>query len=209
MTRNRLAARSWRAALLILLFLTACNAPRESAGSGSTLASATSSESAHMTIDVVALNNLGAQERRGLLVEVDRVVIGRREALADRGLEFLDDQPFRDMSIVGQILFKVANTSDQARAVFPEAGIIEVNGERIELTAFGALSRFGQPISGALAPGYRANGGVWFGIARSRLADIRQMTLTVPLSTGTNAETLRFALDLGVHRYEPVPENRH
>jgi hypothetical protein len=199
----------WWSCMLLVLTMAGCAAPTGSTGRESTLAGAALDESAQMAIEVFALNNLGAEEHNGLLIEIDRVVIGQKRALADRGFTFLNDGPFADTRVAGQILFKVANRSDQSRTVFPDRGAIEINGERIELAAFAdAATRFGQPISGELPPGYRANGGLWFGIARSALPDVTGMTLIVPLS-GDGDDALRFELDLSDRRYDPVPENRH
>jgi hypothetical protein len=200
--------RGWIATVLALL-LAGCATPR-AAAPDATIAAEAARGDPRIAGDVIALNNLAAEQRDGLLIEIDRVVLGRRDSLVERGFAFLTEPAFAGAPVAGQILFKVVNDADRPRAVHLDQAALEINGERIELATYDLPGvSFGQPVSGELPPGHRANGGRWFAVSRSSLSAITAITLHVPVTTHAGRESLTFELDVSDHRFEPVPENRH
>jgi len=160
------------------------------------------------TGDVFALNNLATQESGGLKVDIPRVLIGRKSAINQPLHEYsiLDDK-----DVVGEIIFRITNTTDKVLSVHPDQGTVVVGNEQIKLIdyAFAGLE-VGEDFSGDIFPEVTVIGGIWFGIKRQDVPEISSMTIAFdgPFDKDLNriGPDFLFELDISNHVFEPIPD---
>ena len=160
----------------------------------------------------IALNFLGEQESGGVTIEIGRVLVGDKALLEyDLGKTFSADI-FADKDVVGEVIFVITNNSDQTVNLYPLQGSAQIGSEQIDLLDYAfADVQFGENIDGELFPGVQKIGGLWFGIKRSSLDEINQITfrITAPTSSDTYqrlGEDYEIAVDLSNRTFEPLPE---
>lgn len=156
---------------------------------------------------VIALNNVASVESGGVTVEIARVLIANKEAIEQ---DFSVDSSFDNVDIVAMLVFKVKNNSEQTVSIYPDQGNVQVNSELIDLIDF-FLAGFGDDISGDLPPGVELIGGQWFGINRSTLDEINEMTLRFggpsnPENFSKLGEDFEIVLDMSNKVFEPIPQ---
>lgn len=157
---------------------------------------------------VFALNNLAVKEIGGIRLEIARVVVGRKDALADLG--FGDVEKFNDVETVVEILFRLTNLSDSKRNVHPNQGTVVIGNEQIDLTEWMFAAQIGD-IGGEVFPGVTQVGGLWFGVKRSSVTDINKMIVSVGAPSNdsfqSQGEDFYFEIDLSNHEYQEMPND--
>jgi len=160
----------------------------------------------------IALNFVGEQESGGVTIEIGRVLVGDKALLEyDLGKTFSADI-FADKDVVGEVIFVITNNSDQTVNLYPLQGSAQIGSEQIDFLDYVfADVRLGEDIDGELFPGVQKIGGLWFGIKRSSLDEISQITfrITAPTSSDsyqTLGEDYEITVDLSNRTFEPLPE---
>jgi hypothetical protein len=150
--------------------------------------------------EIFALNDLGAQERAGVRLEVARVVIGRSDLQRGEGRSLAELGPLRPNMLVGELILKVTNNSNQQVAVAVDEGLVLINGEQIRYLA-------GDDSAGYLLPGGTQITSHLFVISRSQFAQIRQMVLRVagPVDERSASLDAHYELTIDISRREYQP----
>lgn len=159
--------------------------------------------------DPIALNYVAEVENGGLTIQIARVLVGTVETIKIEGgsaFDFLDEF---EADVVGEFIFIVTNNSDKTVEIYPQWGTVQVNSEQIELSDDG--SGFGDEINGEIFPGVTKIGGFWFGIKRSEVPEIVEMTLR--FNSPRDADDFRelgddfeIVIDLSTRIFEPLPD---
>lgn len=159
---------------------------------------------------IFALNNLGVQSSGGLEIEILRVLIGEKGALEARGFDFFAAGAFDDKPVVGEVVFRVTNTTDEVLNVYPDQGTVVVNNEQIDLAEYMFYS-FGDDVGGEIFPGVTSIGGVWFGLKRVNVQDADRMIIAIDAPHTNNLDSVGegyyFEPDVSNHVFEPMPES--
>lgn len=160
----------------------------------------------------IALNFVGEQESGGVTIEIGRVLVGDKALLEyDLGKPFSADI-FADKDVVGEVIFVITNNSDQTVNLYPLQGSAQIGSEQIDFLDYAfADVRLGEDIDGELFPGVRKIGGLWFGIRRSSLDEIDQITFRITAPTSSDSyqrlgEDYEITVDLSNRIFEPLPE---
>lgn len=155
-----------------------------------------------------AWNYLASQESGGIKVEIARLVLADKTSIPD--IDFSSVTVFDDKPIVAEIVFKVTNNSQQTLSVYPDQGTIVVGGEQIELTDYIMFATFGDSVGGEIFPGVTKIGGIWFGIKRTSIAEIQQITIAFGGPYDANFSSLgsdfNFTIDLSNRQDQPLPD---
>ncbi len=155
----------------------------------------------------IAWNYLASQESGGITVDIARVVFANKK---DINQDFIIISAFDDTPVIGEIIFKVKNNSQQVLNVNPDQGTVVVATEQIPLKEWMTLATFGESVGGDISPGMTKIGGLWFGLKNTPLEDIQNMTISFSgPSTESNDRTgpdFNFALDLSNRQNQEVPE---
>jgi hypothetical protein len=150
--------------------------------------------------EIFALNDLGAQERAGVHLEVARVVIGRSDLQRAEGRSLAELGQLRPNMVVGELILKVTNNSGQSVAVPVDEGVILINDEQIRYLA-------GDDTAGYLLPGGMQITSHLFVISRSQVAQVRQMVLRVAGPVDESSLSLdadyELTIDLSRREYQP------
>jgi hypothetical protein len=150
--------------------------------------------------DIFAFNNVAAKESGGIRLEIARVVIGRKEVLERDGSNFSGAGRFRDVDVVGEIIFKVTNTSDKKVSFFLDQGTIVINGERIDV-------KLGDDIESSFLPGAKVIGGIRFAVMRSKVREVNILVFRVKSPVDENqtalADDFELTIDLSRREYQP------
>ena len=111
---------------------------------------------------------------------------------------------------MGEIIFKVTNNSQQVLKVNPDQGKVVIGPEQIPLTDWMGLATFGESVGSEISPGMSKIGGLWFGMNRTPLKDIQNMTISFlgPTSESNDrtGPDFNFSLDLSNKENQAVPE---
>lgn len=160
----------------------------------------------------IALNFVGEQDSGGVTVEIGRVLVGDKALLEyDLGRTFSGDI-FADKNVVGEVIFVITNNSDQTVNLYPLQGSAQINSEQIDFFDYMfADVRLGEDIDGELFPGVQKIGGLWFGIKRSSLDEIDQITFRIAAPASSEkyqrlGEGYEITVDLSNRIFEPLPE---
>lgn len=106
--------------------------------------------------DIFALNYLASQESGGLIVEIARVLISDRAYFENKNNWDFNafDEDFQGKPVVGEILYKITNTSQSILKIYPYRGQVIIGSEQIELADYnfsGAV--LGDDLNGEIFPG--------------------------------------------------------
>jgi len=155
-----------------------------------------------------AWNYITSQESGGIKVEIARLLIADKTAIPDVDFSFVTS--FDDKPIVGEIVFKITNNSQQTLSIYPDQGTVIVGGEQIELIEYLMLATFGDSVGGEIFPGVTKIGGIWFGIKRTSVTEIQQITIAFSAPHDANFTSLgqdfNFTIDLSNRQDQPVPD---
>lgn len=154
-----------------------------------------------------AWNYIASQESGGITLEIARVLIAEKLAL---GSDFDKRNRFDGVPIIGEIIFKITNTSDKTISIYPDQGTVIVLTEQIDLREWMLFGTFGDDIGGDIYPGITKIGGIYFGVKRATLAEINGITIIVTAPHDENFNTLggefKFELDLSQRKNDPIPD---
>lgn len=158
--------------------------------------------------DIIALNDVASAESGGIAVDIARVLVGNKSSIEQ---DFSRDPSFDNVDVVGMIIFKVRNTTDETISVYPDQASVQINSELVELLDF-FLAGFGDDVSGDIPPDVELIGGQWFGINRNAVADVTEMTLRFsgPISVeccDKLGDDFEIVLDLSNRTFEPIPQD--
>jgi hypothetical protein len=129
--------------------------------------------------DIFALNYLDSQDRGGIVIDIGRVLVGSKEAINSYlGGDFSEISGFEDKPVIVEIIFKVINNTDQVISVYPDQGTIIIGSEQISMLDY-FMNSVGEDISGDIFPGVTMIGGLYFGVSRSTVEEITQMTISI------------------------------
>lgn len=155
-------------------------------------------------------NYLGEQESGGLKIQIARVDIADKTMLLSV-INFSKHAIFDDKPVVVEIIFKITNTTEKEITVYPNQGTAIVSSEQVKLLDY-AISgnEFGEDVSGKIYPGVTVIGGLWFGLKRTRLDDIKNMVIAIDGPFDESSMTrlgpdFRIAIDLSQRKNEPIP----
>ncbi len=159
------------------------------------------------TEDAIALNDVAEVENGGLTIQIARVIVANKDAIPQ---DFSYDSSFDNVDVVGELIFVVTNNSDQTISVYPDQGSVQINSELVELFDF-FLAGFGDDISGDIPPGVTLYGGQWFGINRSEVSEIQEMTVRFsgPVDSESFSrlgEDFEIVIDLSERVFEPISD---
>lgn len=157
-----------------------------------------------------AWNYIGSQESGGLRVEIARFVLADKAAVnqdftAGGLTTIFDDRP-----VVGEIVFKITNSTQQIISVYPDQGKVIGGGEQIDLMEFALVGEFGDNFSGEIHPGVTVIGGIWFGFKRTPVDQITSVTIAFDAPHDQNFNSLgtdfNIVLDLTSRQDQPLPD---
>lgn len=155
-----------------------------------------------------AWNYIASQNSGGLVIEIARFVIADKAAIPE--FNFSAITAFDDKPIVGEIVFKVTNTTSQVMSVFPDQGDVIVGSEQISLREYMFFATFGDDVGGEIYPGVTKIGGIWFGVKRSALPEIQSVTINIGTPSDASfmpvGPAFVFTLDLSNRQYQSVPD---
>ncbi|MCW5876760.1 MAG: hypothetical protein KIS85_07745 [Anaerolineales bacterium] len=160
--------------------------------------------------EVFALNYLGSLTSGGLEIEIARVLIGNKAYIVtETGNDFDSVEIFQDKPVVGMIIFRVTNHTNQVLTVYPDQADVVVGNEQISLTDYLFYATFGDDIGGDIFPGVTAIGGIWFGLRRTSVDDANQMIIRISAPRDQSSrvgEEYYFTLDISNHIFEEIPQ---
>lgn len=153
-------------------------------------------------------NYLGSQDSGGLVVEIVRLVIADKTSVPE--LDFSLITTFDDKPVVGEIVFRVINNTQQTLSVYPDQGTVIVGGEQIPLTEYMMMATFGDSIGGDIFPGVTKIGGIWFGVKRTPVAEIQNITIAFGGPVNADFSSIgtdyNFVFDLSNRQDQPIPD---
>jgi len=160
-------------------------------------------------------NHLASQESGKVKIDIARIVIGDKAWIESvTGNDFTNGGAvdiYNDKPVVAEIIFKVTNNSDKPINVYTDQGKLVVGSEQIDLLDYAMYGEFGDDFSGEIFPGVTAIGGMWIGIKRSALEDIKKMQIFIDGPSDNNLNTLgpdyKFDIDLSERKNEPLPDD--
>lgn len=159
--------------------------------------------------DEFAANFVSTKESAGVRLEVARVVFARKPALPEIGFEKVEK--FKDYDVVGEIIFRVTNTTEKTIVLTTDQAKIVVNNEQINLQDWAYTGAAFGTVSGEILPGVTTSGGWWFGIKRTKVPEISKLVIAVdgPRNKDTYAalgDDYVFQIDLATHEQQPMPD---
>ncbi len=162
---------------------------------------------------IFSWNYLAEQTSGGMTIQVARVLIANKEAAEKEfGYDFDQAEILVDKTVVIEIIYKVTNNAGEAIAIYPDQATVIVGSEQVDLSEY-MLSgtRVGENIGGDIYPGVTAIGGVWFGVKRSPLDDINNITIIISPPVASDdwqalGEEFKFDLDLSTRGFAPMPD---
>lgn len=163
--------------------------------------------------DKWANNYVGSAESGGVIVEIARVVVGRKSAIPEQSWDELNEfiQGWAETDVVGELIFKVTNNTDRTVSIYPDQGSVQIGGEQIDLGEFMFFTTFGDSVGGDIYPGVTKIGGMWFGVKRSTPDEVSRIVYRC--DAPYDAESLddlgpdiEIVMDLSDHVFEAVPE---
>lgn len=158
--------------------------------------------------DGLARNYLGEFDSGGVKIEVLRVLVAKKSVLRD--LDF-SSEAFSGKDVVGEVIFRVTNSTDKVINLYVDQGILAVNSEQVDLTDYMIEGAFGDDLGGEFLPGAIVTGGIWFGLTKTEVADVTRMIIKVHRPTDSNFNRLGpdffIDLDLSEHVWEALPED--
>lgn len=157
---------------------------------------------------IVALNNVASVENNGITIDIARVLVGNKSEIDQ---DFSHSSSFDNVDVVGMVIFKVRNDSEQTISVYPDQASVQINSELIELFDF-FLAGFGDSVGGDIPPNVELIGGQWFGINRNTVDEVTEMTLRFsgPSDSETFSrlgEDFEIVIDLSNRVFEPIPQD--
>jgi hypothetical protein len=130
--------------------------------------------------DKIALNYVAEQDSEGVVVQIGRVLVGDKEYVQATTSNSYDADIFADKDVVAMLIFSITNNTDKTVTINPFMGSVQINTEQIDLFDYSIRNfTFGDQLSGEIFPGVTKIGGIWFGIRRSQLEDIQDMTVRI------------------------------
>ena len=157
--------------------------------------------------DYYAWNYPAALDSGGLVIEIGRVLLAEQGTFDD---EFLQGPYFQDKPVIAEVIFVVRNNSGQTMSVFPDQGLVVVNGEQVDLYEASLNGRIGETVGGEILSGVTKIGGLWFGLRRSSLEDIKSMSIIIsaPFDIYSNyaGGEYHFDIDLSERKSDTMPE---
>lgn len=161
---------------------------------------------------VWAINYAGGQDSGGVKIEIARIVIGYKDAI-DQNFEELNDylDGWEDIDVVGELIFKVTNNTEESVDVYPDQGTVQIGGEQINLDEYMMWATFGEDVGGEIYPGVTKIGGMWFGIKRSTPEEINEVIFRASAPSTTEDWTnlgpdYEIVIDTTEKRWEEVPD---
>jgi hypothetical protein len=157
-----------------------------------------------------AWNYIAKQESGGIQVEIARFVLADKTAVdqdftAGGLTTIFDDRP-----VVGEILFKITNPTQQIISGYPDQGKVIGGGEQMDLLEFAIVAEFGDSFSGEIHPGVTVIGGIWFGFKRTPIDQITSVTIAFDAPHDQNFSSLgpefNIVLDLTDRQNQPLPD---
>lgn len=160
-----------------------------------------------------AKNYVGAMESGGVTIEIVRVVVGYKSAIPDQPWSELNDlvQGWEDIEVVGELIFRVSNNTDETVSVYPDQGSVQIGNEQIELSDYMMFGSFGDDVGGDIHPGVTKIGGLWFGIRRSTPEEVDSMIYraSAPYSSESFSDlgpAYEIEMEFPSHPDEEIPE---
>lgn len=159
-----------------------------------------------------AANYVATQEQGGVVIELSRVLCMSRQRMIQEFEEITDETFERDLGgavTSCEFILTVENTADSVRNVYPDQGDVVIGNEQIDLLAQSIQITDLEAVSGELQPGVVRIGGFWFGVKRSKVDEIDQMTYIVdpPSDADYNRRGSEFRFEFGTEGwgFEPWP----
>lgn len=158
--------------------------------------------------DHFAWNYIASQESGGIKIVIARLLIAEKTTIDE---DFDIYHIFDDVSIVGEIVFKITNQSEKVVSIYPDQGTVIIGSEQIELSDYMMLGTFGDALGGEIYSGITKIGGIWFGIKRTAIDEIKSISIIInaPYDAGFNTlgKEFNFVIDLSERKNEPLPED--
>lgn len=161
-----------------------------------------------------AANYVATQEQGGVIIELSRVLcISTRRALQEFGIseEVAARQLGADAVTACEFILTVENTANSVRIIYADQGDVVIGNEQIDLAARSVGIKDREAVSGKLQPGVVRIGGLWFGVKRSEVDEIDQMTYIVdpPLDADYSRRGGEFRFEFSTEGwgFEPLPED--
>lgn len=160
--------------------------------------------------NVFSWNYIASQQSGGMTVEIARFLIGNKSEIPVDFTNGGSVTAFDDRPVIGEIIFKITNTTDKVINIYPDQGKVIAGGEQIDLFDFAIIGAFGDDFSGEIYPGVTVIGGIWFGFKRTAVDQIMSATIafTGPRDNDFNSlgPDFNITLDLTTREFSPIPE---
>lgn len=157
--------------------------------------------------DYYAWNYPQALDANGLTVQVGRVLLAKPGTFDDK---FFKDPYFQDKKVLVELIFVVQNNSGGTRSVYPMQGLVKVNGEQVNLWDASLNGHYGESTDGEILAGVTKIGGLWFGLRRSELEDVKNMDVIISAPFDVNSAVAggeyHFKLDLSDPKHDEMPD---
>jgi len=154
-----------------------------------------------------AWNYPAAIDSGGLVIQIGRVLIAEKNAFDD---EFLSGPYFQDKPVIVELIFVIKNNSGQTISVYPDQALVAVGDEQIDLYEAVVAARIGDYVGGEILPGITKIGGMWFGLRRTSLDQVKNMSIIIsaPYDIYMNdvGPEYHFRLDLSERKSDPMPD---
>lgn len=160
---------------------------------------------------IFSINYPAVQESGGIHVEIGRVLFAKKDELESLGFDYFETGAYTEVDVIGEIIFKITNTTDKVVSLYPYQATIVVGSEQIDLWGWSLIQRIGpEDVSGEIFPGVTLVGGSWFGVRRSDVPNITNMILSFDGPVDENFNSLGpdfyFELDLSNHEWVDMPD---
>ena len=94
--------------------------------------------------DKIAKNYVGSQDSGGVLVEVVRFTIAKASEVYQN---FYEVEPiYNDKPVIGEIILRVTNNTNEIVTIYPESGSIIINNEQVNLDDYRLVGNCGDSI---------------------------------------------------------------
>lgn len=158
-------------------------------------------------ISGIASNYVTTQEQAGVEVELVRVLCIDGDLARDEVK--LTDSQYDGMKSACEFILRVTNHSNKVINIFPQEGVVIINGEQINLSDYQSAIANLEEVNGTIYPNVTRVGGFWYAVRRSNWTEIDSMIYIIEGPTDDNSRSLgdkyHFEMNLSRWGFEPLP----
>jgi uncharacterized lipoprotein NlpE involved in copper resistance len=161
---------------------------------------------------IFAANFVAAQEQGGVTIDVARVIVGERDAVASAFhdvAEFMETASYDGDITIVEIVFLITNNTDEAVLVNPLDATLIAQEEKVELRTYRSTGASGDNIDEEILPGEVVTSVIWVGLADTIPADVEKMSLHIDPPRNSDfdkmGEAYLLEFNLPDHRWVPLP----